>query len=459
MAVQISGNDITVPRDTTVTRNLTVGGVLTYEDVTNVDSIGIVTARAGVLVGSGITLSKDGDIFATGVTTSTTFVGALTGNVTGNISGGTVAGSTGTFTGNVSVSGANIKLGDSSSSNDDRLQLGAATNGDLEIFHDGSSSYMDNATGDLYMRNSSGQILIRANTDAYISNYAANEHRAAFKNNGAVELYYDANKKVETHAQGAAIGQVSTIPTMDSFSCQILAGNSGFIGNYHSGSNQQLILGLNQYYQGGYKAPDNNVSQQLQFYNKKFNFLTAPAPGSDNGAVTNTNILTIDDDGVKFGTDTAEANALDDYEEGTFTLHFSVEGQSNMTMTGRVGIYTKIGRTVHIIGGGTVAENPPGGRATNAAIQFTNLPFTSKTLNTGSAGLPFPVNFLNLDSTGLGNMVGSQPYTFVGRLFDNSTAGRIIAYKGDGDQNPQNASLALVYNSQIYVMFSYVTDS
>ncbi len=69
MALQISGNDITVPRDTTVTRNLTVGGVLTYEDVTNVDSIGIVTARAGVLVGSGITLSKDGDIFATGIST------------------------------------------------------------------------------------------------------------------------------------------------------------------------------------------------------------------------------------------------------------------------------------------------------------------------------------------------------------------------------------------------------
>ena len=38
MAVQISGNDITVPRDGVVTRNLTVGGVLTYEDVTNVDS-------------------------------------------------------------------------------------------------------------------------------------------------------------------------------------------------------------------------------------------------------------------------------------------------------------------------------------------------------------------------------------------------------------------------------------
>ena len=67
--------------------NLTVRGVLTYEDVTNVDSVGVITARAGVLVGSGITLSKDGDIFATGVTTSTTFVGNLTGNVTGNVTG------------------------------------------------------------------------------------------------------------------------------------------------------------------------------------------------------------------------------------------------------------------------------------------------------------------------------------------------------------------------------------
>ena len=49
--------------------NLTVRGVLTYEDVTNVDSDGVITARAGVLVGSGITLSEDGDVFFTGVAT------------------------------------------------------------------------------------------------------------------------------------------------------------------------------------------------------------------------------------------------------------------------------------------------------------------------------------------------------------------------------------------------------
>ena len=67
--------------------NLTVSGVLTYEDVTNVDSVGLITARNGIVVGSGITLSKDGDIFATGVTTSTTFVGNLTGDVTGDVTG------------------------------------------------------------------------------------------------------------------------------------------------------------------------------------------------------------------------------------------------------------------------------------------------------------------------------------------------------------------------------------
>ena len=37
-----------------VSGNLTVGGVLTYEDVTNVDSIGIITARSDIHVGAGV---------------------------------------------------------------------------------------------------------------------------------------------------------------------------------------------------------------------------------------------------------------------------------------------------------------------------------------------------------------------------------------------------------------------
>ena len=85
MAVQISGNDITVPRDTTVTRNLTVGGVLTYEDVTNVDSVGLVTARSGIEIGArpgvGASISVDGNAIFSGITTATT-LRSTTGIVT-----------------------------------------------------------------------------------------------------------------------------------------------------------------------------------------------------------------------------------------------------------------------------------------------------------------------------------------------------------------------------------------
>mgnify|MGYP003297193906 CR=1 FL=1 len=40
--------------------NVSVGGVLTYEDVTNIDSIGIVTARSGIRVGAGQSVGSDG---------------------------------------------------------------------------------------------------------------------------------------------------------------------------------------------------------------------------------------------------------------------------------------------------------------------------------------------------------------------------------------------------------------
>ena len=107
---------LTVTNTLAVGGTVSIGGTLTYEDVTNIDSVGLITARNGIIVGSGITLSKDGDVFATGVTTATTFVGALTGNVTGNvtgnISGGTVAGSTGTFTGDVDIADKIVHTGD-----------------------------------------------------------------------------------------------------------------------------------------------------------------------------------------------------------------------------------------------------------------------------------------------------------------------------------------------------------
>ena len=71
----------------TFSGNVSIGGTLTYEDVTNIDAIGIVTARAGInLVGNDLNVGSNIKIGnASGIVTATSFVGALTGNVTGTI--------------------------------------------------------------------------------------------------------------------------------------------------------------------------------------------------------------------------------------------------------------------------------------------------------------------------------------------------------------------------------------
>ena len=68
-----------------VTGNMTVGGVLTYEDVTNIDSVGIITARSGIEFGAsgvGGTITATGQAEFVGVVTASSFSGdgsALTG--------------------------------------------------------------------------------------------------------------------------------------------------------------------------------------------------------------------------------------------------------------------------------------------------------------------------------------------------------------------------------------------
>ena len=62
-------NGLSVIGDGSFGGNVSVAGTLTYEDVTNIDSVGLITARSGIVVGSGITLSSDGDVFAVGVST------------------------------------------------------------------------------------------------------------------------------------------------------------------------------------------------------------------------------------------------------------------------------------------------------------------------------------------------------------------------------------------------------
>ena len=74
----------------TIGGNLSVGGVLTYEDVTNIDSIGIITARAGINVSGGqLDVGSNIKIGNAGIITATRIVSTI-----------------GTFTGDTAISGS-----------------------------------------------------------------------------------------------------------------------------------------------------------------------------------------------------------------------------------------------------------------------------------------------------------------------------------------------------------------
>ena len=124
----------------------------------------------------------------TGVTTSTGgFSGALTGNVIGNL--------TGNVTGSINATGVstfsdNVSLGDSN-------VLNFGEGDDLQIYHNGSNSYIDDGSG-------TGALIFKSNTYSF-RNAADNEQIAVFNENGSVELWYDNSKKIETTTSGVTV--------------------------------------------------------------------------------------------------------------------------------------------------------------------------------------------------------------------------------------------------------------
>ena len=161
---------LTATGDASFSGNVSVAGTLTYEDVTNIDAVGIITARSDVLVGSGITLSPDGDIFFTGI-------------MTGNGSGLTgVANTDVIFTDKLSLP------------DNGRIALGIGS--DLSIFHDGNHSHIEDS--------GTGNLNIASNTTAIV-NAASNANIAVFKEGAEVELYHNGSKKLETASGGVTV--------------------------------------------------------------------------------------------------------------------------------------------------------------------------------------------------------------------------------------------------------------
>jgi len=142
---------------------------------------------------------------------------------------------------------------------------------------------------------------------------------------------------------------------------------------------------------------------------------------------------------MHFGTDTAADTGLDDYEEGTWTAEFTIPSGSVAYNTGTGGVYTKIGRMVHVNAWIYVGSlSSPSGTLT------LNLPFT----NAGN----FRASQVNVVNrwTGVTGQIGcwlsnsSNSLNFV--TLSNGTMGA-SALNGTNMQ----------VNCEMYINFSYET--
>ena len=339
------------------------------------------TAVSSAKVGSGVTLSPDGDIFATGVTTATTFVGALTGNVTGNatglsgtpnISAGTIAGSTGTFTGDVDIADKIVHTGDTNTAirfpaadtftvetaGDERVRItstglfGIGTTPE-EIFHvKGPSETVSSRDGVFFQHNTDSDaadtglpLVWSGRISSGLANYGLASICGRKENStggdGASYLQFatcnsagSLAERLRIDSSGNFIVGGTSLGAADSFGVQS-TGHFRHVGA--SGATGDTLLGAIDGVSNGFQVNISGTNvQKYKFHN-----------GS-------TQTVQIDSDGLKFMNDTAAANALDDYEEGSWTPVFqNVNAPTYSTQYGR---YCKNGSLVQLTGQITVSS-------------------------------------------------------------------------------------------------------
>lgn len=111
----------------------------------------------------------------------------------------------------LSASGDATFLGDVILPDNAKLEIGSATGGDLQIYHDGSNSYID--------EQGTGNLIIKGSTNVLIST-SSGAQLAQFTDSGSAFLYYNGSLKLSTVSSGVSIDN-------GSLTVQGSAGNNG----------------------------------------------------------------------------------------------------------------------------------------------------------------------------------------------------------------------------------------
>ena len=207
---------------------------------------------------------------------------------------------------------------------------------------------------------------------------------------------------------------------------QFMKSKSGTVGGYGTAMGANEVIG-----QINWSAADTadatNLAAQIEVTSfgvptnnnqyGRFQFKTQNGAGS-----TNATRFIIDNDGVKFNGDTGANNALNDYEEGSFTPTLTTQS-SLLTATyhSQDGKYTKIGNFVHFQIYIRLASKSGG----SGQLRISGLPFTSSAASGAAYGGAVVAYTYNWDNTALDRMMigtgSTQVQLFVGQSSGTNT--------------------------------------
>ena len=130
--------------------------------------------------------------------------------------------------------------------------------------------------------------------------------------------------------------------------------------------------------------------------------------------------LRIDNDGIKFGTDSAAVNALDDYEEGTWTPSFTGAGSNpTVSYTVQIGYYTKIGSIVYA----TCDMRWSGWTGGSGHLRINTLPFLNNGAGSGQYQNGVNINyFVGATATVRGGYLETNSTYYYARLLSDNNS-------------------------------------
>ena len=252
------------------------------------------------------TVNTSGTGYAVGTLVSN-LEGDVTGNVTGNVSGtaATVTGaaqtnitSLGTLTGLTTT--GDINLGD-----DDKVLLGASS--DLQIFHDGSDSFIkDEGQGNLRISSNGAGVEINKQTSEYMIRALTD---------GAVELYHNNSKKLETTSSGVDVTGTLTAST------NLEAGSSSFLRFVGGSSTTPSILFGDSSGTGGTLSFKRNADSAVAMSITATGTLTATTLAGTLSTAAQPNITSVGSlSSLDVGTVTSTGNLVLNQDSGTIFI-------------------------------------------------------------------------------------------------------------------------------------------